>query len=128
MNLTKANMKKLLLLIAGGVVLNAAVQHLDLLGVFLRVALGLSVGQERLYAVRSVADLLTCFALGTPLRLSAKFTYRPEGMRFSREDERLLTLLMNHIPLRTETLRQQEEDRLDAAPSHNEQLDRRELL
>ena len=41
MNLTKANMKKLLLLIAGGVVLNAAVQHLDLLGVFLRVALGL---------------------------------------------------------------------------------------
>lgn len=74
-----------------------------------RVALGLSVGQERLYAVRSVADLLTCFALGTPLRLSAKFTYRPEGMRFSREDERLLTLLMNHIPLRTETLRQQEE-------------------
>ena len=74
-----------------------------------RVALGLSVGQERLYAVRSVADLLTCFALGMPLRLSAKFTYRPEGMRFSREDERLLTLLMNHIPLRTETLRQQEE-------------------
>lgn len=73
-----------------------------------RVALGLSVGQERLYAVRSVADLLTCFALGTPLRLSAKFTYRPEGMRFSREDERLLTLLMNHIPLRGETLRQQE--------------------
>lgn len=41
MNLTKANMKKLLLLIAAGVVLNAAVQHLDLLGVFLRVALGL---------------------------------------------------------------------------------------
>lgn len=34
-------MKKLLLLIAAGVVLNAAVQHLDLLGVFLRVALGL---------------------------------------------------------------------------------------
>ena len=74
-----------------------------------RVALGLSVGQERLYAVRSVADLLTCFALGTPLRLSAKLTYRPEGMRFSREDERLLTLLMNHIPLRAETLRQQED-------------------
>ena len=30
-------------------------------------------------------------------------------MRFSREDERLLTLLMNHIPLRAETLRQWEE-------------------
>lgn len=32
-----------------------------------RAALGLSVGQERLYAVRNVADLLTCFALGAPL-------------------------------------------------------------
>ena len=80
-----------------------------------RVALGLSVGQERLYAVRSVADLLTCFALGTPLRLSAKFTYRPEGMRFSREDERLLTLLMNHIPLRGG----------NAAPAGGERRDRR---
>ena len=29
---------------------------------------------------------------------------------------------------RAALLRQQEEDRLDAAPSHNEQLDRRELL
>lgn len=74
-----------------------------------RAALGLNVGQERLYAVRSVADLLTCFALGAPLKMSAKFTYRPDVMRFSREDERLLTLLMNHIPLRAETLRQWEE-------------------
>ena len=74
-----------------------------------RAALGLSVGQERLYAVRNVADLLTCFALGAPLALSGKFTYRPSVMRFSREDERLLTLLMNHIPLRAETLRQWEE-------------------
>lgn len=41
MNLSKGNMKKLLLLIVAGVVLNAAVQHLDLLGSFLRVALGL---------------------------------------------------------------------------------------
>ena len=74
-----------------------------------RAALGLNVGQERLYAVRSVADLLTCFALGAPLKMSGKFTYRPDVMRFSREDERLLTLLMNHIPLRAETLRQWEE-------------------
>ena len=74
-----------------------------------RVGLGLNAGQERLYAVRSVADLLTCFSLGAPLRLSAKFIYRPDVMRFSREDERLLTLLMNHIPLKAETLRQWEE-------------------
>ncbi|MCI5957251.1 MAG: SNF2 family helicase [Clostridiales bacterium] len=70
-----------------------------------RVGLGLSVGQERLYAVKSVADLLTCFTLGAPLKLSEKFTYRPSAMRFSREDERLLSLLINHIPLRADSLR-----------------------
>ena len=70
-----------------------------------RVGLGLNVGQERLYAVKSIADLLTCYALGAPLSLSDKFTYRPTVMRFSREDERLLTMLMNHIPLKAGTLR-----------------------
>lgn len=74
-----------------------------------RVGLGLSAGQERLYAVRSIADLLTCYALGANLPLSEKFVYRPGVMRFSREDERLLTLLMNHIPLRARTLRDWED-------------------
>ena len=70
-----------------------------------REGLGLSVGQERLYAVKSIADLLTCYALGAPLTLSEKFVYRPGFMRFSREDERLLTMLMNHIPIKAESLR-----------------------
>lgn len=70
-----------------------------------RTGLGLSVGQERLYAVRSIADLITCYALGAPLTLSEKFTYRPGLMRFSREDERLLILLMNYIPVKAESLR-----------------------
>ncbi len=70
-----------------------------------RVGLGLSVGQERLYAVKNIADLLTCYALGAPLVLSEKFTYRPTLMRFSHEDERLLAMLMNHIPLKAESLR-----------------------
>ena len=70
-----------------------------------RVGLGLSVGQERLYAVKNIADLITCYALGAPLTLSEKFTYRPGLMRFSREDERLLILLMNYIPVKAESLR-----------------------
>ena len=74
-----------------------------------RAALGLSIGQERLYAVKSIADLLTCFSLGAALPLSEKFVYQPSFMRFSREDERLLLLLMNHIPLRAESLRDWEE-------------------
>lgn len=70
-----------------------------------RVGLGLNIGQERLYAVKSIADLLTCYTLGAPLTLSEKFTYRPQVMRFCREDERLLTMLMNHIPLKADSLR-----------------------
>ena len=70
-----------------------------------RVGLGLAVGQERLYAVKNIADLITCYALGAPLSLSDKFTYRPGLMRFSREDERLLILLMNYIPVKAESLR-----------------------
>ena len=79
-----------------------------------RLGLGLAVGQERLYAVKSIADLLTCYALGAPLTLSEKFTYLPGLMRFSREDERLLLLLMNHIPLRAESLRAWEEGNTSA--------------
>ena len=78
-----------------------------------RVGLGLSMGQERLYAVKSVADLLTCFALGADLRLGEKMTYRPGTMRFSREDERLLTLLSSYIPLRADSLRAWEEGAFD---------------
>jgi len=74
-----------------------------------RVGLGLNAGQERLYAVKSIAELLTCYALGAAMSLSEKFTYRPQIMRFSREDERLLTLLSNYIPLRADTLREWEE-------------------
>ncbi len=77
-----------------------------------QVGLGLAVGQDRLYAVKNVADLLTCYALGAPLTLSDKFTYRPGQMRFSREDERLLILLMNYIPLRAESLRAWEDGAL----------------
>lgn len=62
-----------------------------------RIGLGLSVGQERLYAVKSIAELLNCYAQGSALPLSERFVYQPALMRFSREDERLLTLLMNHI-------------------------------
>ena len=69
-----------------------------------RIGLGLSIGQERLYAVKNIADLLTCYSLGAVLPLSDKFTYQPSTMRFSREDERLLVLLMNHIPLKAASL------------------------
>jgi hypothetical protein len=67
-----------------------------------RVGLGLQIGQERLYAVRSIPELLTCYARGLPLEFSARFTYRPSAMRFAKDDEALLAMLMSHVPLREE--------------------------
>ncbi len=64
-----------------------------------RAGLGLQIGQERMYAVRSIAELLTCYTRGLPLELSPRFTYRPAGMRFSKDDEALLSMLQSHIPL-----------------------------
>ncbi len=86
-----------------------------------RVGLGISIGQERMYTVRSIADLLTCFSLGAPLKISEKFTYRPTVMRFSKEDERLLTVLMSYIPLKAETIADWEEH----LPGQGESTDER---
>ncbi len=62
-----------------------------------RVGLGLSIGQERMYAVKSIAELLGSYTQGVPLPLAAKFLYQPTQMRFSKEDERLLSILLSHI-------------------------------
>ncbi|HNW87702.1 MAG TPA: DEAD/DEAH box helicase [Candidatus Limiplasma sp.] len=81
-----------------------------------RTGIGLQMGQERLYAVRSIPELLTCYARGLTLELSAKFTYRPMQMRFSKDDEALLAMLMSHIPLRGE----EDADARDAIPGEDE--------
>jgi len=67
-----------------------------------RTGIGLQLGQERLYAVRSIPDLLASYMRGQPMELSSKFTYRPTVMRFSKDDEALLAMLMSHIPLKPE--------------------------
>lgn len=71
---------------------------------------GLMCGQSTLYAVKSIADLLTCYTIGADLTMSKKFRYQPAYMRFSREDERLLSLLMDYIPLRAQTLEEWQSD------------------
>ena len=76
-----------------------------------RAGLGLQLGQERLYAVRSIAELLGCYVRGLPLELSPRFTYRPAAMRFSRDDEALLAMLMSHITPRAD------EDKPDPEPT-----------
>ena len=68
-----------------------------------RSALGLSLGQERMYAVKSIPELLACYTLGTSLTLSAKFTYQPTHMRFSKDDERLLSIISSHVSPKTDS-------------------------
>jgi superfamily II DNA or RNA helicase len=67
-----------------------------------RTGLGLQVGQERMYAVKSIYEFLHCYNQGTPLELSAKFTYRPAQMRFAKEEEAVLLMLQSHMPPKTE--------------------------
>lgn len=68
-----------------------------------RVGFGLSIGQDRLFSVKNIGDFLTAHRYGTSLEISEKFTYHPISMRFSKEDERLLSILSNYIPPKAET-------------------------
>ncbi len=63
-----------------------------------RLGLGLQLGQDRLYAVRSITELLRSYARGEALALSPRFTYNPAAMRLSRDDEALLALLASRLP------------------------------
>ena len=65
-----------------------------------RLGLGLSMGQDRMYTVKSIPDLLAAYTLGHPFPLSPKLTYQPTHMRFSKDDERLLSTILSHIPSR----------------------------
>ena len=67
-----------------------------------RTGLGLQVGQERMYAVKSIYEFLNCYNQGTPVELSPKFTYRPAQMRFSKEEEAVLLMLQSHMPPKAE--------------------------
>ncbi len=69
-----------------------------------RTGLGLQVGQERMYAVKNIAEFLNCYTQGITLELSPKFTYRPAQMRFSKEEEAVLNLLQSHLPPKTEDM------------------------
>ncbi len=62
-----------------------------------RVGLGLSLGQERLYAVKHIPELLRCFSQGRVLELSPRYRYDPTEMRFGKQDEHLLTTLASYL-------------------------------
>jgi len=62
--------------------------------------IGLRVGERKLYVVRDIPSLLRAIEAGETLPFGREFTYQPEWMRFSRDDEQVLALLKKLVDAR----------------------------
>lgn len=62
----------------------------------LHMQIGLRIGQDRLYVVRSIPDFLDALATGQSLSFGKGFTFFPSWMRFDKDAARLVTLLQQH--------------------------------
>lgn len=58
-----------------------------------RLKIGLKIGEERLYAVKSIPQLLTSIETGEPIEYGKGFTFHPEWMRFGPAENRILAAL-----------------------------------
>ena len=54
------------------------------------VRLGLRIGEDRLYVVRNIPELINAMDTETPINFGKGFEYRPEWMHFSTDDLRVL--------------------------------------
>ena len=61
------------------------------------LSIGLRIGTDRLYVVRSIPDFLAALRGGEALSFGKGFTYRPEWMRFDEDAYRLIRLLEQHL-------------------------------
>ncbi len=57
------------------------------------VRLGLRAGENKLYVARDIHAFLTAMDTGETITFGKEFTYQPEWMRFSDDDERVLNIL-----------------------------------
>ena len=55
--------------------------------------IGLRTGEKKLYVIRDIREFLSASEAGENIQLGKEFTYQPEWMRYSDDDERLLDLL-----------------------------------
>ncbi len=58
-----------------------------------RLRLGLRVGEERLYVVRSIPQMIECVDAGQSMEFGKGFVYQPEWMHFGPAEMRLLNIL-----------------------------------
>ena len=59
-----------------------------------RLKLVLLIGEERLYVVKSIPQMLEAMEAGTPIEYGKGFTFHPEWMRFGPTENRILSILM----------------------------------
>ncbi len=58
-----------------------------------RLKLVLLIGEERLYVVKSIPQMLEAIETGTPVEYGKGFTFHPEWMRFGTVENRILAIL-----------------------------------
>ena len=58
-----------------------------------RLKLVLLIGEERLYVVKSIPQMLEAIETGTPIEYGKGFTFHPEWMRFGPAENRILGIL-----------------------------------
>ena len=58
-----------------------------------RLKLVLLIGEERLYVVKSIPQMLEAIETGTPIEYGKGFTFHPEWMRFGPTENRILGIL-----------------------------------
>ena len=58
-----------------------------------RLRLVLLIGEERLYVVKSIPQMLEAMDSGTPIEYGKGFTFHPEWMRFGPTENRILAIL-----------------------------------
>ena len=58
-----------------------------------RLKLVLLIGEERLYVVKSIPQMLEAMDAGTPIEYGKGFTFHPEWMRFGPTENRILSIL-----------------------------------
>ena len=65
----------------------------DAFGQPCRLKLVLLIGEERLYVVKSIPQMLEAIETGTPIEYGKGFTFHPEWMRFGPTENRILAIL-----------------------------------
>jgi len=68
-----------------------------------RMKIGLRMGEERLYVVRSIPQLMESIESGEPIDYGKGFTFHPEWMQFSPVDKRIIAILRAMCQAQKET-------------------------